>query len=94
MLSTTCTGPSDYGDSFPLTITFNPGNTSVEVLLSSVSDGIIECEERYIVMLNTTPTISALGVSLGDFPQTEVIIEDNDRRMFFLHLYIYHTQYI
>jgi hypothetical protein len=72
-------GPSDYGDSFPLTITFNPGNTSVEVLLSSVSDGIIECEERYIVMLNTTPTISALGVSLGDFPQTEVIIEDNDR---------------
>lgn len=64
--------PDDYVEEL-ITLTFQPGNTSVDFPVTSVDDTISELVERFTVTLSDPQ-----GASLGPDFTAEVEIEDND----------------
>ena len=76
------TGPSDFNGNIPI-ITFNPNETSVDVILTAISDDIPECDETFTAVLSIPPSSQALNVTLGDISSATVVIEDRGGQCMF-----------
>ena len=74
----------DY-DSGPYTVQFNAGDTRVSFNVSVYDDNILERNETFNLLINTSSLPS--GVTVDDPGQTTVTIVDNDGK------YIYVTRF-
>lgn len=63
---------------FPVTVTLFPGMGSVNISVTTTTDGIIECTECFDVVLSVPASTSELGVKLGSPTTVKTCILDAD----------------